>query len=436
MSEKTEIPKLIVGKSIEREIQKGTRLIYGTVVKKTKGEPKKGELVWITDENGKFLAQGFANPKSAAVAQILSLNEKEKIDEEFFRGKIFKANFFRYDKLKLGTTKLEKPEFNKFAANSPAITERLNSQYEKKLLDYTATSNAYRLFYGETDEIPGLLIDRFNNICSMQISCPGVESWKQKIAEILLEIDGVETVVERNDSRNRVKLGLPILKGVLAGGKKTQTVIEEGKVKFEVDALRGHKTGFYLDQRENRIAIEQYCPEGSEMLDVFSYTGGFGLHAAVAGAKVTMVDLPEALAQAKRNAKLNKVEDKIKFMEGDAFEQTQKINSQGKKFDAISCDPPAFIQKPEDLEKGKKAYHQINYNCLKLVKDGGILVSSSCSHFLELSDFIDILIAASANAGKRASLMEQRFQARDHLTPIASKKGNYLKCIFLRIEDK
>jgi len=398
MPEKAEIPKLFVGKSIEREIQKGTRLIYGTVVKKTKGEPKKGELVWIVDESGKFLAQAFANPKSAAVAQIISLTEKEKIDEEFWRSRIFKANSFRTETLKLGTT--------------------------------------YRLFYGETDEIPGLLVDRFNTICSMQISCPGVELWKQKIAEILLEIEGVETVVERNDSRNRVKIGLPVMKGVLAGGKKTQTIIEEGKVKFEVDSLRGHKTGFYLDQRENRIAIEQYCSEGKEMLDVFSYTGGFGLHAAVAGAKVTMVDLPEALAQARRNAKLNKVENNITFMEGDAFDMTQKLNSQGKKFDVVSCDPPAFVQKAEDLERGKKAYHQINYNCLKLMKDGGILVSSSCSHFLELQEFIDILIAASANAGKRVALLEQRFQARDHLTPIASKKGNYLKCIFLRVEDR
>jgi len=394
---KEEIEKLFVGKSIERELQKGTRLIYGTVVKKIKGEPKKGELVWIVDESGKFLAQAFYNPKSAVVAQIVSLKEKEKINEDFLRGKILKANSFRCKTLELGTT--------------------------------------YRMFYGETDEIPGLLVDRFNNICSVQISCPGVELWKEKIAKILLEIEGVETIVERNDSRNRVKLGLPIHKGVIAGSKKTQTIIQEGKVKFEVDVLRGHKTGFYLDQRENRIAIEQYCNSKTEMLDVFSYTGGFGLHAAACGAKVSMIDLPEALTQAKRNAKLNGFEN-VEFIEGQAFEQTQKLTSKGRKFDVISCDPPAFIQKSEDLEKGKKAYHQINYNCLKLVKDGGILATSSCSHFLELQDFIDVLIAASANAGKRASIIEQRFQGKDHSTPIASRKGNYLKCIFLRVEDK
>jgi 23S rRNA (cytosine1962-C5)-methyltransferase len=396
MTEKKEIPKLFVGKSIEREIQKGTRLIYGTVVKKIKGDPKKSEIVWLVDENGKFIAQAFYNPKSAVVAQIVSLKEKEKIDENFLRSKVLRASNFRVEILKLGT--------------------------------------AHRLFYGESDGIPGLLIDRFNNICSLQISCPCVELWKQKIAEILLEIPGIETVVERNDSRNRIKLGLPVMKGVLAGNKKTQTIIEEGKVKFEVDVLRGHKTGFYLDQRENRVAIEQYCTEGKEMLDVFSYTGGFGLHAASAGAKVSMLDLPEALQQAKRNAKLNGFEN-ISFIEGNAFEETQKLTSKGKKFDIISCDPPAFVQKASDLEKGKKAYHQINYNCLKLVKDNGVLVSSSCSHYLELKDFIDVLIAAAANAGKRASIIEQRFQSRDHLTPVASTKGNYLKCIFLRVED-
>ncbi|MBS3057844.1 MAG: class I SAM-dependent rRNA methyltransferase, partial [Candidatus Diapherotrites archaeon] len=396
LQSKKAFAKLFIGKSIEREIQKGTRLIYGTTIKKTKGEAKKGEIAWLVDEKGKFIAQAFYNPKNAVIAQIVSLKEKEKIDEGFLQSKILKASAFRSETLKLGTT--------------------------------------HRMFYGEADGIPGLLIDRFNNICSVQISCPGVEIWKQKIAEILLEIQGVETVVERNDSRNRVKLGLPVMKGVIAGNKKTQTIIEEGKVKFEVDVLRGHKTGFYLDQRENRLRLAEYCSEGKEMLDVFSYTGGFGLHAAASGANVTMIDLPEALQQARRNAKLNGLEDKISFIEGNAFEQTEKLISKAEKFDIISCDPPAFVQKSEDLEKGKKAYHQINYNCFKLVKDGGILATSSCSHFLSEMEFLDLLIAAAANAGKRVSLVEKRFQSRDHLTPIASKKGNYLKCYFLRVE--
>ncbi|MFH0715185.1 MAG: class I SAM-dependent rRNA methyltransferase [Candidatus Diapherotrites archaeon] len=387
--------KLVVGKGAEEGIRRGQRLVFGNSVESVKGKPEKGELVELIDAQGKFIAQGYYNPKAAVQCQILSTSQKEKIDLEFYRKKIENANNYR--------------------------TNRLGFE------------ESYRLFYGESDGIPGLLIDRFNEIASVQISCPGVEAWKGQIAQILLKINGIKTVFERNDSRNRSKVGLPILKGLLAGEKKLQTVIREGKVLFNVDVSRGHKTGFYLDQRENRIELEKYVHSGDQMLDVFSYTGGFGLHAAALGAEVSMVDLKEALAEARKNAKLNNFES-IEFLEGQAFEETKKLFGRKDKFDIVSCDPPAFVQKREDLEAGKKAYHQINYNCLKLVKEGGLLVSSSCSHFLNEEEFLDVLEQAAANAGRRVSVIEKRGPARDHLTPIASEKGQYLKCIFLRVE--
>ncbi len=389
-------PKLSVSKKAVSELRKGSMLIYESLVKKAIGEPQKGDLVKLVDEKGKFLAQAYYNPNATAVAQVVSLRENEKIDEGFYRKKILLAREFR-----------------------------------EKALGYRDT---HRMFFGEADGIPGLLIDRFRNICVLQTTCPGVEAWKNKIAEMLLEIKGVDTVAERNDSRNRQKTDLPKTKGVLAGNKKTQVVIEEEGVKFEVDVLRGHKTGFYLDQRENRIGFGKMAGKGDAVLDVFSYTGGFGLHAAAKGAKVTMLDMKEALEQAKRNASLNKFEG-IRYAEGNAFDETKKMVEKQEKFDLVSCDPPAFAQKRGDEEKAMKAYHQINYNCMRLVKENGVLATSTCSHFMPLDVFTDVLLSAAANAGKKASLIEQRFQAPDHLHSMSTKKGLYLKCLFLKINS-
>ncbi len=399
IEKKSEIPKLFVSVGIEQDIKRGLRVLSLRQVEKTKGEAKPGDIAWVVDHTGKFIAQAFYNPANPTLAQIVSIWEKEKIDDAFFSGKILAADEFR-----------------------------------RKTLRY---KNAYRLFYGESDGIPGLVIDRFNTICSVQISCPGVEKWKQRIAKILLGITGVVTVVERNDFRNREKLGLKLLKSVLEGDPKVQAIIDEGKVRFEIDTIRGHKTGFYLDQSENRIEMEKYCFEGAEVLDVFSYTGGFALHAAACGANVTIIDLPEAIAQAKRNAKLNGLEGKITFIEGKAFEQTKKMISSPKRYDVVCVDPPGFVQKAKDIELGKKAYHQINYNCLKLVKENGIMVTSSCSGPLSPEEFISVICEAANHAAKKAEILELRFQSRDHMVPAYTKRfGSYLKCLFLRVNSK
>ena len=323
MDTSRQIPKIFVPRGTEEEINRGLRVLNARQAEKTKGEAKPGDIAWVVDGTGKFIAKGFMNPGNQTLLQIVSLSEKEETGADFFRAKILAANEFRKKALGLG--------------------------------------NSYRLFYGESDGIPGLVIDRFENICSIQITCPGVEKMKGGIAETLLGIEGVATVVERNDSKGRERLGLKSLKGVLAGNSKVQTIIQEGSVKYEVDVMRGHKTGFYLDQSENRVALEKYCGAGTQALDVYSYTGGFGLHAAARGADVEMIDLAEALGQARRNAKLNGLESKISFIEGRAIELTKKLLSKPKRYDLISVDPPAFVQKPSDIGKGRSAYHQINY---------------------------------------------------------------------------
>ncbi|HIH10005.1 MAG TPA: class I SAM-dependent rRNA methyltransferase [Candidatus Diapherotrites archaeon] len=393
------IPKVFVSRETEQEIGSGLRSLRPFQIEKVKGDLSAGTLAWVVGRTGKFIGQGFTNPGKEIAFQIVSIFEKEKIDAAFFEARVLAADEFRQKTLKF--------------------------------------SDAYRLFYGAADGIPGLVIDRFNNICSLQISCPGVEKYKQAIADALMKINGVDTVIERNDFRNREKLGLAVKKGVLAGKARVQTVINEGGVKFEVDVMRGHKTGFYLDQAENRVAAEKYCFAGCEMLDVFSYTGGFGLHAANANASVTMVDMKEAIGQARRNVKLNKFEERVSFIEGEAFEETKKLISRPERFDVVSVDPPAFIQKPSEKARGKKAYHQINYNCMKLLVENGVLVTSSCSHFLSMDSFLKILGDAASNAGKVASIIELRSQSRDHLMPLhGGSAASYLKCAFLRVNSK
>ncbi|MBI4210817.1 MAG: class I SAM-dependent rRNA methyltransferase [Candidatus Diapherotrites archaeon] len=397
--QKGEIPKLFVARDAEARVREGLRLLQKRHVRKLKGAPNAGDIAWVVDENGKFIAQCFCNPSAEPIAQVISLKEKEAIDAAFFSRKVIAADSFR-----------------------------------RAVLGF---SGSYRLFYGEADGIPGLVVDRFCGICSMQVSCPGVERFKDAIAAALLGIDGIVTVVERNDSRSRERLGLPLKKGVLAGKSKTQAVIEEGAVKFEVDVLRGHKTGFYLDQSENRVAAAKYCRAGSEMLDVFSYTGGFGLHAAAAGANVLMLDMKDAIAQARRNVKLNGLESRVSFLEGKAFEETKKMLSRPKRFDVVSVDPPAFAQRPADLKRAARAYHQINYNCMKLLKDDGILITSSCSSYVSPEGFLKILSDAANHAGKEVSVIEQRSASRDHPVPAHSgSAGSYLKCVFLRVRSK
>ncbi len=386
-----------VSNTAVREIEKGTRLVYASLVKKAKAQPSAGDLVDVVDEKGKWVAKGFYNPNAAVAVQVLSVKKSQSIDDAFFWEKIAKAKAFR-----------------------------------EKTLDL---KNSYRWFYGESDGIPGLVVDRFNHIAVVQISCPGIELRKNIIAEALLSHDGITVVFERNDSRNRLKLGLPVLKGLVKGEGKLQTVIEENGVKFEVDVLRGHKTGFYLDQRENRIALSHYVKKGDSMLDVFSYSGGFGMHCASQGAEATFLDLPEVIGVSQKNAKLNGFAN-VHFIAGNAFQETQKLISQGEQFDIVSVDPPAFVQKKEDLESGKKGYYQINLNALKLVKEGGILASSSCSQLLGEQDFLDVLVSAAAKAKKTVQFVERRTQSRDHAPLLHSSKGQYLKCFFLRVTEK
>lgn len=394
------VARVIVDAQAARAIGKGAMIVFKKGVVRTEGEIKPGDIVEVYTRGGKFLGKGFANPNSNIMVRIVTRDKDVEINKELFKERIRKAN-----------------------------------EYRKKVLKYT---NVYRMVYGESDYLPGLIVDRFNDIASLQISSAGMERFKLEVAEAIMEVEPeIETVFEKSTGRSRRREGLPEIERVLLGKEKYRTIIQEGRAKFIVD-MRGQKTGFFLDQRENRLALEKWVEPGDRVLDVFTYTGGFAIHAAIAGAEeVIAIDKsPRAIETAKENAKLNGVEDRIKFIVGSAFEEMEKLQKKGEKFDIVILDPPAFVQHEKDLQAGMRAYFNVNFAGLNLVKDGGILVTCSCSQHVDLQMFKDMIIAAGAKAGKFLKMLEPyRTQAPDHPILMASKDTEYLKCLFLYVED-
>ncbi|BAA31040.1 class I SAM-dependent rRNA methyltransferase [Pyrococcus horikoshii] len=392
--------RVVVDAQAARAIGKGAMIVFKKGVVRVEGDIKPGDIVEVYTRGGKFLGKGFANPNSNIMVRIVTKDKDVEINKDLFKRRIKKAN-----------------------------------EYRKKVLKYT---NVYRMVYGEADYLPGLIVDRFNDIASLQISSAGMERFKLDVAEAIMEVEpGIETVFEKNTGRSRRREGLPEIERVLLGKEKYRTIIQEGRAKFIVD-MRGQKTGFFLDQRENRLALEKWVQPGDRVLDVFTYTGGFAIHAAIAGAdEVIGIDKsPRAIETAKENAKLNGVEDRMKFIVGSAFEEMEKLQKKGEKFDIVVLDPPAFVQHEKDLKAGLRAYFNVNFAGLNLVKDGGILVTCSCSQHVDLQMFKDMIIAAGAKAGKFLKMLEPyRTQAPDHPILMASKDTEYLKCLFLYVED-
>jgi 23S rRNA (cytosine1962-C5)-methyltransferase len=392
--------KVYVDAQAYRALEKGAMIIFKKGVIRVDGEIKPGDIVEVYSRGGKFLGKGFANPNSNIMVRLVTKERDVEVGKELFKERIRKAN-----------------------------------EYRKKVL---GCNKVYRMVYGEADYLPGLIVDRFNDIAAIQISSAGMERFKLDVAEAILEVEPeIETIFEKNTGRARRREGLPEIERVLLGKEKYRTIIKEGKAKFIVD-MRGQKTGFFLDQRENRIALEKYVKPGMEVLDVFTYTGGFAIHAAVAGAeKIIAIDKSaQAIKQARENAKLNGVEDKMEFIVGSAFQEMERLIKEGRKFDIVILDPPAFVQHEKDLKNGLRAYFNVNYQGLRLLKDGGILVTCSCSQHVDMQLFKDMIIAASAKAGKFLKMLEPyRTQAPDHPILMASKDTEYLKCLFLYVED-
>ncbi|MGB9839011.1 class I SAM-dependent rRNA methyltransferase [Thermovenabulum sp.] len=385
---------ILKGKKNER-IEKGHPWVYSTEILSIKGNYKPGDIVEVYLENGKFLGKGYINPKSQITVRFLTKNKDEEIDREFFKNRIIKALNYR------------------------------------KQLNY---GESYRLIYAEADFLPALIVDKFNNTLVIQTLSLGMEKYKNIIVDILVELLSPECVYERNDAPVRELEGLELKKGVLYGELPEKIIIEENGIQYYVDVVEGQKTGFFFDQRENRKAIEPFV-KGKEILECFCYTGSFALNAAKYGANnILAYDYSdEAISLARENAKLNGVQDNIKFEVGNAFDILRKFYNDKKKFDVVILDPPAFVKSKKALEGAIRGYKEINLRGMKLLKPGGFLITSSCSHHVKDELFFEILMSAAYDAKVTMRIIEKRSQAKDHPVLAASEETSYLKFYILEL---
>lgn len=362
-----------------------------------------GEIVRIEAFNGFCLGQGFYNAHSKIRIRLVSRSGETPIDDAFWIAQVEKALALRVE-----TTDLQ----------------------------------AVRLIFGEADFLPGVIVDKFNNLLVIQCLALGMESQKMLIVNTLkarLEALGhpIRGIYERSDAKVRVQEGLPKVKGWLSESTSPLTVITENGVKFEVDVENGQKTGFFLDQKSNREAIHKLV-KNKRVLDCFTHTGSFALNAAVAGAReVVAVDVSEtAIDQARRNAVLNGVEDRLQFVTADVFEFLPNQLALNQTYDVVILDPPAFAKAKDAVKMAVRGYQEINEAAIKLISDGGYLVSASCTSYVTPELFTQAIQRAARNAHRRIRQLEVRTQHWDHPVLWADERDPYLKFMIFQVVDE
>ena len=384
---------LFLKKGREKSLLRRHPWIFSGAVDRVEGQPRRGETIRVNSHDGKFLACGAYSPDSQLRARVWSFEPSETVGRDFFLNRIRRA------------------------------------------LDY-AGDGACRLLAAEADGLPGVIADRYGDYIVIQISSAGGEFFKKMIAEALMEATGCRGVYERSDLSARRKEGLEETVGLLAGEMPPESlfIIENG-LRFKVDVYHGHKTGFYLDQKENRRVVRELSA-GRRVLNCFSYTGTFGVCALKGGAAhVTNVDSSRpALETAEENYKLNSLPDSAcDNIDGDVFEYLRHCRESGESFDMIILDPPKFIDSKNALMRGCRAYKDIALLAFRLLKSGGILVNFSCSGLMERALFQKITADAALDAGREALIVRELTQAPDHPVPLSFPEGLYLKGFVNRV---
>jgi len=339
-------PHLFVQEGREKSLQRRHPWVFSGAVERIEGAPQSGDTVQVCDTQGGFLAWAAYNPQSQICARVWSWQSEEKIDADFIHRK---------------------------------ISNGLNARKQLKLDQH---SNGMRLIHGESDGLPGLIVDQYADVLVVQLGSAGAERWRDKIADVLQELCKPVCIYERSDSDGRELEGLPKRNEILRGKLPDMLSITENGIRIAVDVAAGQKTGFYLDQRDNRKLIGELA-EGREVLNCFCYTGGFSLYALRGGAKsVLSIDSSaEALQLAQRNVELNGFSDTLaEWQDKDVFEALRKLRDQNRKFDLIVLDPPKFAPTAAFAEKAARAYKDINLLGFKLLRPGGILATFSCSN--------------------------------------------------------
>ena len=386
-----------------RLLKSGGMWVFDNEIASIMGSFVNGDVVLIRDFDGYPLGKGFINTNSKITVRLLSRDERADIDEVFFEKRVRDA-----------------------------------WEYRKKVVD----TGSCRVIFAEADFLPGLVVDKFSDVLVVQSLALGIDRYKEIIVSILKKVlaeDGISVrgVYERSDVKVRRQEGMELTKGFLGEEFPTLVEIEENGVKYQVDVKDGQKTGFFLDQKYNRLAIQKLC-KGARVLDCFTHTGSFALNAGIAGASgVIGVDASQlAVDQATENAKLNGLSDRVEFLCADVFDLLPELEERGEKFDVVILDPPAFTKSRSSVKNAVKGYREINLRAMKLVKDGGFLATCSCSHFMDYELFTQTIGQAAKNVHKRLRQVEYRTQAPDHPILWAADESYYLKFYIFQVVDE
>jgi len=389
--------KLILKPGREKSLKRRHPWIFSGAVARVAGEPAAGDSVEVHSASGELIALAAYSPKSQIVARVWDWGKRD-VDADFFRERIRRA-----------------------------VQER------ETFLD-ASTTDAMRLIHGESDGLPGVVADRYADTIVMQLSSAGADRWREAIADALMEASGAKRVWERSDAEVRKLEGLPAAVGPLRGQREpTRVVIKENGLAFHVDLEHGHKTGFYLDQRDNRRLVRALAG-GRDVLDGFCYTGGFSVNAAAGGARSVMaVDSSgEALELARGNAELNAVSG-VRWVEGDVFLLLRKFRDERHAFDLVVLDPPKFAPTAAHVAKAARAYKDISLLAFKLLRPGGILVTFSCSGGVSAELFQKIIAGSALDAGVDAQIIRRLGAAADHPVALNFPEGEYLKGLVCRV---
>lgn len=406
---------LILKKGREKNLLQRHPWIFSGAIERVEGTPASGETVTVCSFDRQPLAQAAWSPESQIAARIWSFNPETKIDADFFRAKLQSAINARCHLMGRACS-----------LSAPRTARRA-----------VPTTTAVRLVAAESDGLPGLIIDRYADWIVCQFLSAGSEYWKDTIVELLQEFFPGLSIYERSDVSVREKEGLPLRCGVLAGQEPPEHVeINENGMRLLVDIKAGHKTGYYLDQRDSRLAVRDWA-SGRDVLNCFSYTGGFGVAALLGGAKhVLQMDSSEpALEIARKNAGLNGLDpEKSEYICGDVFKELRRFRDSRRDFDLIILDPPKFVESRGQLEKGARGYKDINLLAFKLLRPGGLLFTFSCSGHMEMPLFQKIVADSALDAGRNARILAVLHQSLDHPVALNFPEGAYLKGLLCRAE--
>jgi 23S rRNA (cytosine1962-C5)-methyltransferase len=387
--------KVILKSRISRRVENGHPWIFANEVDLVDEAVEGGEIVEVLTHDRKFVGKGYINPKSQILVRLLTRDRSEEINDAFFLNRIRSAWEYR------------------------------------KQIGYEENC---RLIFGEADGLPGLVIDKFNNYFSLQTLALGIDRWKTAIVQAIETVFKPAGIYERNDVPVRELEGLPQQKGFLSAPFDTNIIIKENGLQFHVDLENGQKTGYFLDQQDNRRAIRHIC-KGADVLEVFCYTGTFSVHAASYGARKVMgIDISEnAVAQAQKNAALNGLGDVCSFSVMNAFDMLKQWSKEGKTYDVVMLDPPAFTKSRGNIQNAVKGYKEINLRGIKLVKKGGFIVTASCTNLIPPDLFLEIIDDAAKDAKRQLRQVTFQSQSADHPIIRGLENTHYLKFLIAQV---